>query len=202
MKAFILFTIIVSCLIVQNVTAQIKSTAVFGNINAGYSNYGACGHADISYRKENKFFSLGYYKSHICYLDIDKGKFSDDHKACENHQTIYIFSGRIGLITQHRVFLSTGLAYSIFFHEYAKPMSEIVSFKTVLQTALNENFGQENINTVTINKIGIPVEARINFSPSRFAGFNAGIMVYLNTEKTVVSADIGIRIGKVYGHKN
>jgi len=182
---------------VFNNPERMKGNSFFGYFNAGYSNLGIYGSFDVAYRKENRFFSAGYSKSHICFLNIDKGDFSHTTKASDNHVTVQTFTARMGVITQRILFLSCGLSYSRFEYERTLPMTNILSVQSVWNTALNKNYGETEVSTDIVHAVGIPLEVKLNFSPHRLVGFTTGAMVYINSEQTIVSAEIGVRFGRI-----
>jgi hypothetical protein len=165
------------------------------DINAGYSNHGPAGWSDINWREDRFVFSAGYFKSHQCYESQEINPYFLDEG--ERHETVESISLMPGIILpgKFRPCLSVGIAWLRFKYVTTLDIEHNVTVKRIWETILNKDYTSETLQKKFYTTIGVPVEFKLHFSSSTFAGFDAGIRAYLTNHSQVIMAGIGLRLG-------
>jgi len=172
---------------------------LWSEINAGYSNHGPAGSLTVQYRKGNLVLSSQYNKSHVCYEDHATSEYFLNAPFSDNHLTVESMSLSSGIILPgkwHPSFL-IGISWSQFKYISTAPIENDVTLPRIWATIINRNYRETRLSTRTIRTMGIPVEFKLHFSSSHFIGFDAGIKADVNMQSTSVSAELGIRLGRL-----
>jgi hypothetical protein len=186
-------------LVSANDAKKMPGSSVWGEINVGYSNYGMAGEATINYRQGNKLFSVGYYKSHLCYNGFYDGLFFPKAGACENHITITSYRVSRGIMLPGKLCpsISCGISLTEFSYQNTTPIKNDFGLSSFWGIASGNDYDDGVLRTQTRIVIGVPVEFKVHLAQTHNIGFDAGTKVDLNADRIVISAMFGIRFGKV-----
>lgn len=178
---------------------SMRDGSFVATINLGYANYGVSGLGNISYKWGKYFITAGYYKSHVCVLNDDKGTIFAHSKSCDRHITILSASLSGGIVLPGKLSpcLSVGISISDFIYEKTTPDTHILSWQSFWATAVGKEYGEEVLNTDYKRAIGVPVAFDLHFAQKRNIGFVTGLKADINLERIFVSAHIGVRLGKM-----
>ena len=178
---------------------KLNGKLFWGEINAGYSTDGAAGSLTLNYRIGKMYFGTRYYKSHICYEDNKQRDYRFNDGSSDNHFTIESMSLFSGVMFEGKWAPSLSVGVSLCQFKYASTVriEHNVTLPRIWETIMNRDYKEEMLNSRTVRTIGIPVEFKLHFATKHFVGFDAGIKAEVNTHSTFVSAQLGIRFGRV-----
>lgn len=172
---------------------------LWGEINGGYSTNGAAGSLAMNYKTGKILFGAYYYQSHICYEGSKKHDYFLTDEASDQHfniQSVAVLSG-IVFPGKSNPSLSIGVSLTRFKYVSTTCIEHNVTLPRIWETIMNRDYINESISTSTIHSVGIPVEFKLHFAPKHFAGFDAGIKADVNMNCSFISAEVGIRLGRI-----
>ncbi len=171
----------------------------WGEINAGYANHGPAGSMTFNFRSGKLLFIAQYNKSHTCYENSESGEYSFYETNSENHFTVESMSALSGIILPGKwnPSFSLGVSWTHFTYMTTVHIEHDFTVQRVWETIINRDYKQEKLSTRTINAIGIPAEFKLHFASKHFVGFDAGIKADVNLHSTAISAELGIRFGRI-----
>jgi hypothetical protein len=178
---------------------KLSGKYLYADANLGISNYGMAGNITLNYRWGNRFFSLGHYKSQICYSNDYQGAGLWDGGGCTNHITIGSFSASVGVFLPGKISesISVGISATQFTYVRSAPVRNDFGLSAIWNEVKGSDFNDGVISTRYVNTIGIPVVYKVHIMQRHFIGFDASVRVDLNAERIFTSVTFGIRFGRV-----
>jgi hypothetical protein len=171
---------------------------LFGDFTMGISNYGMAGDLQMYYRVGNKFFSAGYYRSHVCFAgDYDGFPFWAS-AAADHHVGIHSYSGGFGYIlpTRWKQGISAGISISRITVETTDPILNDFSIGGLSREIGGDGFEDHSHGSDSRLVIGIPLEYKLFLFDKRTMGLDVAFRVDLNTTRIFSAITLGARFGK------
>ena len=170
----------------------------FGDFSMGVSNYGMAGGLKIYYRTGSKFFSAGYYRSHLCYAGAYDGIPFWSSGATTHHVSIKSYSAAFGhmLPTRSHQGISAGISISRITVEATDPIHNDFSLGGVYREIFGGGFEDHSHGPASRIVVGIPIEYTVFLFQKGAIGLDMAARVDFNTTRIFSAITLGVGIGK------
>ena len=170
----------------------------FGDFSMGISNYGMTGEVQVYYRSGSKYFSAGYYRSHLCYAGEYDGIPFWSSGTSTHHVSIKSCSAAFGhmLPTGLAQGISAGISFSRITAEKTDPIRNDFSLGGVYREIFGGGFEDHSHRPDTRIVVGVPIEYKIFLFEKRSIGLDMAARVDFNTTRIFTAITLGLRIGK------
>lgn len=164
----------------------------------GISNYGMAGQLGLYYRLGSKFFSAGYYQSHVCTVGDYNGIPPWGSGGVTYHVSINSYSAGFGYMLPARGSkqgLSAGISISRIMDERTDPILNDFSVDGLYRELSGAGFDDHSHGSESKVVAGIPIEYRVFLFDRRTIGLDMAYRIDLNTTMVFSSITLGLRIG-------
>lgn len=201
----ILFTTAATLVPAQDAMDQVPSgpsgqgrNRLFGDFTMGLSNYGMAGEAKVYYRTANKFFSAGYYQSHVCTAGDYNGIPPWGSGGVTHHVSFQSYSASVGTMLPRKLKqgISAGISITKFRFELTDPILNDFSIDGLSRELGGEGFGEHSHGMNTKLVVGIPIEYKLFLLNKGWIGLDVAAKVDLNMTRIFSAITVGVRIGK------
>ena len=164
----------------------------------GVSNYGMAGEAKLYYRMGNRFFSAGYYQSHVCTAGDYNGIPPWGTGGVTHHVSFHSYSATFGYMLPRKVRqgISAGISISKISSELTDPIENDFSIDGLSRELVGDGFEEHSHGKGSHLVAGIPVEYKVFLFNKGSIGMDLGARVDLNMTKIFSAITVGVRFGK------
>lgn len=179
-------------------SAQVHHS-LFGDLTMGISNYGMAVELKMYYRSGDKFFSGGYYQSHVCTAGDYDGIPPWNTGGVTHHVSIHSYSAGFGYMLRGKLKqgISAGISISKINDELTDPILNDFSIDGLSREIAGNGFEEHSHGKHSKIVPGIPIEYKVFLFDRRTIGLDMAFKVDLNMTKIFSAITVGARIGKL-----
>lgn len=172
---------------------------LFGDLTMGISNYGLAGAVKMHYRTGHRFFSAGYYQSHLCAAGDYDGIPVWNTGGVTHHFSVHSYAAEFGYMlgSTCKQVISAGISISTIARETTDPILNDLSIGGVVREISGDGFEEHSHGKHQHIAVGIPIEYTVFLFDKRSVGLDLSARVDLNTQMTFSAITVGLRLGKL-----